>query len=127
MQRVLITGASRGIGRSCAQAFARHGAHVAINHPGDDAAARDVAREVEDLGGKALIAPADVADVNGVRAMTSRVHAQLGGIDALVLNAGICPWVPFFEITEEQWDRVIDVNLKGRLTTPLVREGFRPW
>lgn len=59
--------------------------------------------------------------------MTSRVRAQLGGIDALVLNAGICPWVPFFEITEEQWDRVIDVNLKGRLTTPLVREGFRPW
>ena len=44
-----------------------------------------------------------------------------------MLNAGICPWVPFFEITEEQWDRVIDVNLKGRLTTPLVREGFRPW
>ena len=131
MQRVLITGASRGIGRACAHAFARHGAHVALNHPGDDAAVDEVAREVVDLGGRALIAPADVADVTAIRAMVSQVHEQLGGIDALVLNAGICPWVPFFEITEEGWDRVIDVNLKGQFFVAqaaaqlMVQDGIR--
>jgi L-rhamnose 1-dehydrogenase len=112
--RVLVTGASRGIGRACAIAFAETGAHVAINHPGDDEAATETARLVVEAGGTPLLASADVSDSAQVRAMVAAVLAELGGLDVLVLNAGICPWQEFWEISEEDWDHVQAVNLKGQ-------------
>jgi L-rhamnose 1-dehydrogenase len=110
---VLVTGASRGIGRACAVAFAEEGARVAINHPGEDEAAAEAARLVEAAGGEALLVRADVASRSEVDGMVSQVLATFGHVDVAVLNAGICPFTPFAEIDEEEWDRVQAVNLKG--------------
>jgi L-rhamnose 1-dehydrogenase len=113
-QRVLITGASRGIGRACAIEFAAGGGRVAINHPGDDEAAAEAGRLVSEAGGTPLLAPADVADSAQVRTMVADVIAEFGGLDVLVLNAGISPWQGFWDITEEDWDHVQAINLKGQ-------------
>ena len=113
-QRVLITGASRGIGRACAVEFAAGGGRVAINHPGDDAAADEAGRLVSEAGGTPLFASADVTDSAQVRSMVADVLAEFGGLDVLVLNAGISPWQSFWDITEEDWDHIQAVNLKGQ-------------
>jgi L-rhamnose 1-dehydrogenase len=113
-RRVLITGASRGIGRACAVEFAAGGGRVAINHPADDVAAAETAQLVSEAGGTPLLASADVTDSTQVRTMVADVINAFGGIDVLVLNAGISPWQEFWDITEEDWDHVQAVNLKGQ-------------
>lgn len=116
----LVTGGSRGIGEAVSRAFAREGARVAINYfqPADrefdrSNAADELVAELKFSGADALAVEADVADKRAVDAMVQRVVDHYGGIDILVNNAGICPATDFFEITEEQWDRVHSVNLKG--------------
>jgi L-rhamnose 1-dehydrogenase len=111
--RVLVTGASRGIGRACAVAFAEQGARVAINHPGEEDAAAETARLVREAGGDPLVVRADVASKTEVQAMVRQVLEAFGGVDVAVLNAGICPFTPFLELDEDEWDRVQAVNLKG--------------
>jgi L-rhamnose 1-dehydrogenase len=111
--RVLVTGASRGIGRACAVAFAEEGALVAINHPGEDEAAAEAARLVAAAGGEPLVVRADVSQREQVTAMAATVLDAFGGIDVVVLNAGICPFTPFLEIDDDEWDRVLAVNAKG--------------
>jgi L-rhamnose 1-dehydrogenase len=111
--RVLVTGASRGIGRACAVAFAEEGARVAINHPGEDESAAEAASLVAAAGGEPLVVPADVSRRDQVAAMAAAVLDAFGGIDVVVLNAGICPFTPFLEIGDEEWDRVLAVNAKG--------------
>jgi NAD(P)-dependent dehydrogenase (short-subunit alcohol dehydrogenase family) len=109
----LITGASRGIGRGIAEVFAEEGAHVAVNYVASPAAAEEVAAFVRGTGRRAMTVKADVANRSEVEAMVDAVWKELGPIDILVNNAGIETIVPFLELTDEQWTRLTDVNLRG--------------
>jgi L-rhamnose 1-dehydrogenase len=109
----LVTGAAHGIGRGIAERLGRDGAWVVVNYVEDRPAAQDVVRTVRAAGGKAIAVRADVAKKSAVNKMFARVVARWGGVDILVNNAGICPFVEFLDITEDVWDRVHAVNLKG--------------
>ncbi len=109
----LVTGASRGIGEAVALALARAGADVAVNYRLHEAAAGEVVRRIELLGRRALAVQCDVTFRGQVRSMISRASRSLGEIDILVNNAGLLQQKPFAEITDEDWDSVLEVNLKG--------------
>jgi 3-oxoacyl-[acyl-carrier protein] reductase len=109
----LVTGAQQGIGRAVALALARDGADVGLNYLDDAAAAERVAEEIRARGRQAICVQADVARLADVQAMLRRVAGTLGTPEVLVNNAGIFPRVPFLEMTEGDWERVLDVNLKG--------------
>ena len=110
----LVTGAGRGIGRGIAEVFAEEGAHVAINDlPGSGEAADAVASWVRSKGRKSMTALGDVAKRPDVEAMVEKVWNELGPIDILVNNAGIETIVNFTDLTDEQWSRLNDVNLRG--------------
>jgi NAD(P)-dependent dehydrogenase (short-subunit alcohol dehydrogenase family) len=109
----LVTGASRGIGRGIAEIFAEEGAHVAVNYVSHPAAAEDVATWVRSKNRRAMTVKADVAKRADVEGMIDKVWSELGPIDILVNNAGIETIVPFLELTDEQWTRLTDVNLRG--------------
>jgi NAD(P)-dependent dehydrogenase (short-subunit alcohol dehydrogenase family) len=106
----LVTGAARGIGRGIAEVFAAEGADVAVN---DLTEADDVARALRSTGRRAIAVKADVARRAEVEPMIDKVWKELGPIDILVNNAGIETIVPFLELTDEQWTRLVDVNLRG--------------
>lgn len=109
----LITGARRGIGKGIAEVFAEEGAHVAINDVEIDQAAEDLAASIRCQGRRAITVRADVANRAEVESMVDRVWRELGPIDVLVNNAGIETIVPFLDLTDEQWTRLVDVNLRG--------------
>lgn len=109
----LITGASRGIGRGIAQVFAEEGADVAVNYVASAQAAEEVAAWIRGQGRRAIAVQADVANRAEVEAMFDQVSKELGPIDILVNNAGIETIVPFLDLTDEQWTRLVDVNLRG--------------
>ena len=110
----LVTGAGRGIGRGIAEVFAEEGAHVAVNDlPDSGKAADEVAGWVRSKGRRATTALGDVASRSDVEAMVEKVWNELGPIDILVNNAGIETIVPFLDLTDEQWTRLTDVNLRG--------------
>jgi NAD(P)-dependent dehydrogenase (short-subunit alcohol dehydrogenase family) len=109
----LVTGAQQGIGRAVAVALARDGADVAINFLDDEPAAVRVAGEARGLGRRALLVQGDVSRPADVEAMVARVVKELGVPDIVVNNAGVFPRVAFLEMTEREWDHVLDVNLKG--------------
>jgi L-rhamnose 1-dehydrogenase len=113
----LVTGASRGIGRGIAVSLAGDGYAVGINYDTNEAAAHAAAAEVDAAGGAAVTLQADMADGAAVRAMVERALTELGHLDVVVLNAGICPFTPFLELTEEVWDHTLAVNLKGAFLT----------
>jgi NAD(P)-dependent dehydrogenase (short-subunit alcohol dehydrogenase family) len=106
----LVTGAGRGIGRGIAEVFAAEGADVAINDLGE---AEDVAKAIRSSGRRAITVKADVAKRSDVEPMIDKVWKELGPIDVLVNNAGIETIVPFLDLTDEQWTRLVDVNLRG--------------
>ena len=110
---VLITGGSRGIGRACALAFARNGADVAINFNKSEDEAKEVMRTAESLGVKSQIFRADTSKSSEVGAMVEEVFSGFGKIDILVNNAGVLKRTPFLQISEEEWDWVLEVDLKG--------------
>lgn len=109
----LVTGASKGVGRGIALELARQGADVAVNYNSDTAGAEATAAEIRALGRRAPVVQADVSNSAQVDAMFERVLGEFGRLDILVNNAGIQTWKPLLELTEEEWDRVLDVNLKG--------------
>jgi glucose 1-dehydrogenase/3-oxoacyl-[acyl-carrier protein] reductase len=112
-KKALITGASRGIGRGIAEVFADEGADVAVNYVESSKQAEDVAKYVQAKGRKAVVLKGDVARRADVETMIDKAWNELGGLDILVNNAGIETIVPFLELTDEQWTRLVDVNLRG--------------
>lgn len=112
----LITGASRGIGAAVARRLSADGIAVAINsHPDESmvAMADELAAGIRAHGGQAEAYTADISDADAVDDMWRQVEEQLGAVDALVLNAAATGRKSWTEITESEWDRVIEVNLKG--------------
>ena len=109
----LVTGGSRGIGRAIALAFARQGIDVAVNYRSRAAEAAAVCAEIERLGRRSLAVGADVSKIADVSMLVESVEAKLGSIDVLVNNAGIARFQPLEDVAEQDWDEVIDVNLKS--------------
>ncbi|MGE0416642.1 MAG: SDR family NAD(P)-dependent oxidoreductase [Acetobacteraceae bacterium] len=112
-QVALVTGGSRGIGRATALAFAAEGADIAFCHLNDDAKADETAAEIKALGRRAMHRSVDVADTAATRAFAESVAASFGPIDILFNNAGINIRKPFEAYTEDEFDRIMAVHLKG--------------
>ncbi|HEX5092763.1 MAG TPA: 3-oxoacyl-ACP reductase family protein [Burkholderiales bacterium] len=122
----LVTGASRGIGKACAIALAEVGADVAVNCVSRKADAEQVAESIRKLGRKAAVLQADVSDAKAVAALVRDAERALGPIDILVNNAGIAVRRGLDDLTEEDFDRTILVNLKSAfLCTQAVLPGMR--
>lgn len=109
----LITGSSGGIGQAIAIRYAAEGADVVINYHRSRQGAEATLREVEALGRRGVIVQADVSQTNDIRRMFAAAVAHFGRLDILVNNAGIETPAPFWDVTEEDYDRVLNVNLKG--------------
>jgi glucose 1-dehydrogenase/3-oxoacyl-[acyl-carrier protein] reductase len=109
----LITGADRGIGRGIVEVFAEEGADVAVNYIEEPEKAEAVAQWLREKGRRSMIVKGDVSRRADVEAMIDKVWTGLGPIDVLVNNAGIETIVPFLDLTDEQWTRLVDVNLRG--------------
>jgi len=109
----LVTGGSRGNGRAIAIGLAREGADVAVNYQSHVDEALSAVEGIRALGRKAIAVQADCSNSAQVAAMVDRVAEEFGRIDVLVSNAGILRRTPFLEITEDEWDWIMDVNLKG--------------
>lgn len=109
----VVTGASRGIGRAVALALAERGCHVVVNYAGNTGAAEETASRVRGLGVRALVIKADVADQEQVNAMMKQVLQEFGRIDILVNNAGITRDNLLPRLQEQDWDAVLNTNLKG--------------
>lgn len=112
--RVLVTGASSGIGQGVAVAFGRAGAHVVVNYRSDDEGAADAVRQIEEGGGTAVAVKADVSDPEQVTTLFAAAVEALGGLDVLVANAGLQKDAPALEMSVEDWRTVVDVNLTGQ-------------
>ena len=112
-QVVLVTGAQQGIGRAIALACAGAGADVAVNYLDDAVAAEAVCAAIRALGRRAVALQADIAAPARSAGLVAEAEEALGPLDVLVNNAGIFPRAPFLEMTEEVWDRTLDINLKG--------------
>ena len=118
MDRVaLVTGASRGIGRAIALELAEEGYAVCVNYLEHRQQAEEVAETIRRRGGSAMAVQADVADRVSVAAMVRETEAALGPVTLLVNNAGIAGQIQFQDITDEQWDRYLSVNLGGTRNT----------
>ncbi len=109
----LITGASSGIGKAIALEMGRRGAHVIVNYIGHADAANDVVQAIEREEGSAVAIQADVSNQADVSKMVAQAVSKAGHLDVLVNNAGIEKETPFLDKPEEEWDRVISVDLKG--------------
>lgn len=110
---VLVTGAGRGIGASIARRFASEGAEVIVNYSGNDEAAQKTVDEITATGGQAQKYKCSVNDSESVKVMIDEIIKKFGRIDILVNNAGITKDGLMLRMTDEDFDRVIDVNLKG--------------
>jgi 3-oxoacyl-[acyl-carrier protein] reductase len=126
----LVTGASRGIGRAVALELARQGANVAVNYAGSEAKANEVVDMIRSLGREAFAVQADVARAEDVERMVKTVLDQFGRLDILVNNAGITRDNLLMRMKEEEWDAVINTNLKGvflctkAVTRPMMKQRY---
>ena len=109
----LVTGASRGIGRGIAKELGENGANVVVNYRSSEEEAYEVRDEIDEGTGDAVVAQADVSNYDEVQAMYEAINAEYGSVDVLVNNAGITADTRFDQMTKEQWERVMDVNLGG--------------
>lgn len=112
----LVTGGSRGIGRVTVQRLAELGADVVVNYARDEQAAAETVREAVEHGVKALAVRADVSVLEEAARLVRVTLEEFGRLDILVCNAGIWEGAPVEEISEELWDRVLEINLKGTWT-----------
>jgi glucose 1-dehydrogenase len=113
-QKAIVTGASSGIGRAIAVALGGAGAEVVVNHRNDEAAAVEVVKEIVQAGGHAIAVRADVSREEEVKDLFHTTIGRLGTVDILVNNAGLQKDAPFEEMTLDQWNTVIGVNLTGQ-------------
>ncbi len=129
-QAALVTGASRGIGRSIALALAAAGADVAVNYAGSEAAAQETVQQLEALGVKAFAVKANVGVAAEAEAMVKQVSDTFGKIDILINNAGITRDNLIMRMKEEEFDQVIETNLKGvfnclkAVTRPMMKQRY---
>src|SRR5512134_3459944 len=112
-RNALVTGASKGVGKGIALELARQGCRVAVNYNSDAKGAEATVAEIASLGGAAIAVQANVGLAADVDRMFSQVLGEFGRLDVLVNNAGVQTWKPLLELTEAEWDRVIQTNLKG--------------
>ncbi len=116
-QVAIVTGASRGIGAAIAERLAADGFTVIVNYSGNQALADGLVRKIEQSGGRALSARADVSDAAAVAQLFDRAEQAFGGVDILVNNAGVIALAPVAEMSDADVDRLIDINLKGTFNT----------
>ncbi|KXZ14917.1 beta-ketoacyl-ACP reductase [Bacillus nakamurai] len=109
----VVTGASRGIGRAIALDLAKNGANVVVNYSGNEAKANEVVDEIKSLGRNAIAVKADVSNPEEVQNMMKEAIAEFSSIDILVNNAGITKDNLLMRMKENEWDDVININLKG--------------
>jgi glucose 1-dehydrogenase len=109
----LVTGSSSGIGQAIAIRLGQEGAAVAVNYRGGADGAEKTRKQIEDAGGKAIVLQGDVSKMADLERLLDETWKQLGGCDILVNNAGVEKSADFWEVTEEDYDMVLDVNLKG--------------
>lgn len=114
---VLVTGGSRGIGRSIAQEFSKLGAFIIINYKENDAAAEDTIQWIKASGGYAISIKGDISDYKFSKEMIENIINKFGKIDVLVNNAGISKLGLFIDMNEEDFDSIININLKGIFNT----------
>ncbi len=113
-QSALVTGANSGIGEAIAIGLGEAGANVVVNYVVDPEAAEKVAEKIKAFGSKAMIAQADVSNETEVKSMFQKMYSEFGTIDILVNNAGLQRDAHFHEMTIDQWNKVISVNLTGQ-------------
>lgn len=109
---VIITGSRRGMGRAHALAFAKEGARVVVSDISLEDC-QEVVDEIASQGGEAIAIKCDVTKKEEIEEMVRKTIEKWGRVDVLVNNAGICQFKPFLQLTEEDWERTIDINLKG--------------
>ena len=109
----LITGSSRGVGRAIALAYAKEGASVVVNYTSNQTAAEEVVKEIKEKGGRAILFKADVARAAEAEALVQKGIEEFGGLDILVNNAGFSRPAMLLKMSEDQWDQVVDIHLKG--------------
>jgi len=109
----LVTGSSRGVGKSIAIAFAKEGAKVMVNYTSNEKAANEVMETIQKMGGQAKVFKADVAKKAEAQDLVQATVDAFGGLDILVNNAGFTRPAMMLKMTEEQWDAVVDIHLKG--------------
>lgn len=112
-QVALVTGASRGLGRAIALELARHGANVVVNYAGNEKKAQSVVDEIKELGKQSFKVQANVANEQEVKEMVKQVTTEFGRLDILVNNAGITRDNLLMRMKEDEFDQVINTNLKG--------------
>ncbi|MFC3997684.1 SDR family NAD(P)-dependent oxidoreductase [Nocardiopsis sediminis] len=127
-KNALVTGGSRGIGRAIALTLARAGANVVACHRRDGDAVDSLARELKGIPGDHHVIRADVTDPAQVAHLVEECRTRLGGLDVVVNNAGVISHVPYADLPEDEWHRVIDTHLTGAFTViqkalPLLGEG----
>lgn len=110
---VLVTGADRGIGQGIALVLAAAGYRVGVNYHQSSELADQTAHEIARLGAEACTVRGDVRSARDVEAMIATVVRRFGGLHALINNAGVQTWTPLLDVSEDEWDLVIDTNLKG--------------
>lgn len=123
----LVTGGSRGIGRAVVALFASYGAHVVVNYVKDEAAANETVEMAQAHGVKALAIQADVSDLTQAEKLLQETVEHFGRIDFLICNAGIWEGAPVEAISEELWNKTLEINLKGtwsvcRAAVPLMKQ-----
>jgi 3-oxoacyl-[acyl-carrier protein] reductase len=109
----LVTGSSRGVGRAVALAYAKEGAKVMVNYTSNEKAAKEVVEAIQKMGSQAVAVKADVAKKVEAEALVMATVDNFGGIDILVNNAGFTRPAMMTKMTEQQWDEVVDIHLKG--------------
>ncbi len=116
-KHALVTGASRGIGRAIALELGRQGVHVAVNYSGNEAKAEEVVAELKAMGVEAFAVKCDVSQSEDVQAMIKHVLDTFGSVEILINNAGITRDNLLMRMKEEDWDAVLNTNLKGVFNT----------